>query len=114
MSGPSVGNIVLGVWLAVSAFLWPHSNAQFNNALIVGLLIAIFGVVASRGVAFGAYANAALGAWLFLSSFFLPTLRAGTFWNHLLVGIGVFVLAMVRLLPSGGRYGRPARMPSRL
>jgi hypothetical protein len=114
MTTPSVIKILLGVWLFISAFLWPHSTAQFNNAWMLGVIVVVAGILSMRGLGWASYVNAAAGAWLFLSSFFLPTLRAGTFWNHLLVGIALFVLAMILIIPQGRRLGRQVPVPPRL
>lgn len=109
---PTVITVLLGVWMFISAFLWPHSAAQFNNAWIVGVLVVTFGLVAMRGKLWGHYANVALGAWLLLSSFFLPTRAAATFWNHVLVGVVVFVLALAMMLPRAGRRRHYGPTPS--
>jgi len=41
-------NIVLGVWLFISAFLWPHTYAQMTNTWILGVLCVVFALVAMR------------------------------------------------------------------
>src|SRR5690606_34265915 len=87
-------NIALGVWLFISAFIWPHTSAQFNNAWIVGALSAIVGALALR-YPDARWANTALGAWLFLSVWFLPTMYSGTLWNHLIVGAAMFIVSLI-------------------
>ena len=64
-------NIILGIWLVVSAFLWPHSYAQMNNAWIVGVLCVAFALVAMR-VPEARYLNTLLAVWLFISVWALP------------------------------------------
>ena len=41
-------NIALGVWLFISAFLWPHTSAQFTNTWICGALTVAFSLIAMR------------------------------------------------------------------
>lgn len=103
---PRVANIILGAWLFISAFLWPHTSAQFNNAIIVGLLAIVFAVVAMAGYVWARYANAALAGWLFLSTLFLPRISTATLWNHILVAVAVFIFAMIPSAPGWRGTGR--------
>lgn len=101
-------NIVLGVWLFISAFVWMHTGPQFNNAWIVGALTVVIG-----GIALAApnvrFFNTALAVWLFISAFALPTLMAATVWNSVIVAIAVFVLSLVSGMPTQRRLThRPA------
>lgn len=107
--GPDVPNtgaaarvveLALGVWLFLSAFVWPHSQAETINAWIVGALAIVFAVVALLGESRAQYLNTALAIWLFLSAFVLPAIHTGTLWNNVLVAI---VLFAVSLVPGGKR-----------
>jgi hypothetical protein len=88
-------NVVLGVWLFISAFAWPHSTAQMTNTWIVGVLQVIFALVALFGVAQARYLNTVLAIWLFISAFALPGGDAGTIWNNVIVAILTFVFSLV-------------------
>ena len=79
-------NIALGIWLVVSAYLWPHSSAQLANVWIAGLLVARLAAlaIATPGVR---YFNTAVGAWLILSPVVLPRVSTATAWNNVLVGV---------------------------
>ena len=59
---PRMANVVLGIWLFISAFLWPHAPAQMANTEIVGVLCVVFGLVAMGGLALGAIAMGGLAA----------------------------------------------------
>lgn len=85
---------VLGTWLFVSAFFWQHSRPEFLNAWLVGLLVTAF-ATASMWVPPLRYVNTALSAWLFVSSWVLPRVSEGTFWNHWLVAIGIFIASLI-------------------
>jgi hypothetical protein len=39
---PKALSILLGVWLFVSVFLWPHTHVQMTNTWITGALVVIF------------------------------------------------------------------------
>jgi hypothetical protein len=105
-----VFNLILAVWLFLSGFFWTHSRAQFWNALICGILIAAFAWLAATTAPNARWGNTAVGAWLVLSTFFLPWLRAGTAWNHVVVGALVLMLS---LFPSAsGATQRRSRRPS--
>jgi hypothetical protein len=95
-------NIVLGIWLFLSAFLWTHSAAQMRNTWVCGVLIAAFAAVAFA-VPVVRYLNTALAVWLFISAFALPSISQATIWNNALVAIAVFVFSLVPAGVEGGR-----------
>jgi hypothetical protein len=101
--GARVLNAVLGVWLFVSVFLWPHSAAQRNNAWVVGIVAVTAALAGLRGVGWGRRVNALLGGWLIVSALFLPRASMWTFWNHVAVGFG---LVLFGLAPSLGSIRR--------
>ncbi|HVZ32829.1 MAG TPA: SPW repeat protein [Polyangiaceae bacterium] len=89
-------NIILGVWLFISAFLWVHTTPQFNNAWVVGVLTA--GAAALAMAAPGArYLNTALAVWLFISTWALPLTNRATAWNNVIVSVLVFVFSLLGL-----------------
>lgn len=99
-------NIALGLWLFISAFLWPDSYSQFTNRWLVGLLCTLFAVIAIWAPQ-ARFLNTALAVWLFISVWALPTRSSGTLWNNVLVSIAIFVLSLlpssreVRTTPTG-------------
>jgi len=103
-------NVVLGVWLFVSAFLWPHSPPQFTNTWVMGVLAVAFALIA-LGFPQARYLNTPLAVWLFDSVFVLPTENLDTLWNNLLVAVGLFVFSLV----PGPRQAQmaTARRPAR-
>jgi len=86
--------LLLGVWLFISAFIWPHTMAQMTNTWICGVLAVIFAAVAMRAPQVR-YANTILAIWLFISAFALPTISIGTVWNNVIVSIAIFVSSLV-------------------
>ncbi len=109
MVAARIANVILGVWLFISAFIWNHTPAQFNNAWIVGILCVIFSLIAMRAPQVR-FLNTILAAWLFISAWALPRATAGTAWNSVLVAIAMFI---VSLLPNDTAVGagRPTIRP---
>lgn len=99
-------NVVLGVWLVVSAFLWTHSAEQMNNGWIVGVLATACALVAMR-VPEVRYLNTVLAVWLFISVWALPTINTATVWNNVIVAIAMFFAS----LAPGYVGGRPRSIP---
>lgn len=103
-SAPRIVNLILGVWLFVSAFLWPHSQAQMTNTWIVGALAVVISLVSMYAEAQVRYLNTILSIWLFVSVWVLPRLNVGAAWNNIIVAVLLFVFS---LMPSGPE--RPLR-----
>jgi hypothetical protein len=100
-------NVILGAWLIISSFVWPHTARQMGNTWIVGVV-----TIGISLLSFGSpglrYVNTAAGVWLAISSFAFPTISAGTTWNNVVVGLAI---ALVSLVPSHGEStaSRPRR-----
>ena len=89
-----MANVVLGVWLFISAFVWAHSPQQMTNTWILGVLCVAFALIA-MSVPQARYLNTALAIWLFVSAFVLPRVSAATVWNNVLCAIAIFLVSMV-------------------
>ncbi len=87
-------NVILGVWLFISAFVWEHTTAERTNSWILGVLCVVFALVAmSQPTA--RYLNTILAIWLFISVWALPHDNHGTMWNNALVAIAIFIVSLV-------------------
>jgi len=86
--------LLLGVWLFISAFIWPHTTSQMTNTWICGVLAVVFAAVAMRAPQVR-YANTILAIWLFISAFALASVSVGTIWNNVIVSIAIFVASLV-------------------
>jgi hypothetical protein len=107
---PRIINVILGVWLFISAFVWPHTYSQMTNTWVCGVLCVIFALVA-MAVPWVRYLNTLLAIWLFISAWALPSISAGTIWNNVLVAIAIFIVSLVPSAPGAtapGFFGRPA------
>lgn len=94
-----VVNVTLATWLFISAFVWPHSPAQFTNTWTMGALCTVIAGLALSTPAVR-YANTLLAAWVFLSAFVLPAQHRGTVWNNALVAVAIFAISLVPATPS--------------
>jgi hypothetical protein len=96
----------IGVWLFISAFVWPHTLSQRTNTWICGVLAVIFALAAMREPQ-SRYLNTILSIWLFISAWALPRMSAGTVWNNVLVAIAIFFLSLMPSMTEGrGALGR--------
>ncbi len=92
-------NAVLGIWLILSPFILGYADLSSAawNGIIVGIVLAVVaGWVASARVASSApkWFCFILGVWLIFSPFILGfSSRPVPYWNNLLIGIAVALLA---------------------
>jgi len=86
-------NMVLGAWLFVSAFIWPHTEASQLNTWICGLLVFLIALLAYR-IPSVRWLNAALGLWMVISGFVLPHITIATMWNNVIVGLLIMLIAL--------------------
>lgn len=91
---PRYASVAFGLWLFVSAFLWPHSDPSRANSWFVGVLIAAAGLWGLRDPA-GRLLNTLVALWLLMSTLLIYPRGPLTFWNNLLVGVIVLGLSLV-------------------
>jgi hypothetical protein len=88
---------LVGIWLLISAFAWPHSRPDQTNAGIVGALIA-FAAFWALFVPQVRCLVTVLAVWLFFSTFALTHAMhhaRDTVWNNVLVAVVTLVLSLV-------------------
>lgn len=104
---PRLFNLILGIWLFISAFVWPHSPSSQTNTGIVGILIAATTIWTLYTPA-ARFVNTVLAVWLLASTWLIYHVSVGTLWNNLIVAIIVLVAS---LIPNGAGMttGRPHR-----
>lgn len=93
--GPRALNAVLGLWLFFSTFLLREAPVQRWVGWIVGALTVTSALAGLSGTKRGRYLNLALGGWLLLFAILMPRARPVVFWNDLLIGFAVALLALV-------------------
>jgi hypothetical protein len=97
-------NLVLGIWLFISAFSWSHSPASRTTTWILGAIIALLSLYAVRAPS-ARFGSAVAAVYLFLSTLTTPQYSRGTVWNNLVIAVAVFVFSLVPSRPemSGAR-----------
>ncbi len=105
--GPRALNAVLGLWLFFSTFLFREAAVPRWVGWVAGALAVTNALVGLSGTRRGRSLNAALGAWMILFAILLPRVRPIVFWNDLLIGFAIALLALVKTTPDL-RQRRPA------
>ncbi|HEX3866835.1 MAG TPA: hypothetical protein VHV78_08790 [Gemmatimonadaceae bacterium] len=87
-------NVILGAWLFISTFAWPHTAQSRINTWSLGLLIVLFAIfsIAQPTVR---RLNTMAAVWLFFSSLAISQLAQATAWNNMIVAIAVFVVSFI-------------------
>lgn len=98
---------LLGAWVVISAFVWPHSPAQMLNTVICGVLTMAFALVAVERPQLR-FLGTAVGAWLLFNAFALGSSVLVTAWNDVFAGIAIIAATVV---PSSPRELAPLRHP---
>ncbi|HEU4620273.1 MAG TPA: SPW repeat protein [Gammaproteobacteria bacterium] len=87
-------NVILGVWLVISAFIFAATSAGFWNNILVGMLVLILASTrVSRPTASTkplGWTNAVIGIWLIIAPFVLDYASLAATWND--IGVGVLLL----------------------
>lgn len=91
---PRLLNVVVGVWLFISAFAWPHTWASQTNSWLVGVAIVI-AALAGLAVPRARLVNTAFAIWLALSTVTFLHSGPATIWNNLLVALLAFIFSLV-------------------
>jgi len=87
-------NLLLGVWLFISAFVWPHTVAARTNTWILGVLIVVFALIA-MAQPMARWLNTLAAIWLFFSTLAISHMSQATVINNIIVAIVVFILSFI-------------------
>ena len=98
-------NALIGIWLFVTAFMWPHTSAEMTVTVVAAILTFALAILAIYTQA-ARYLNAIVAVLLFLSVLTLPSLARATQWNNAIVAIAIFVAALVDNGPQAIRQER--------
>jgi hypothetical protein len=95
--GASWLNIVLGIWVIISPFVFQFTQltaATWNN-LIVGIVIAILAIIRTSvpRQAGWSWANVILGIWMIISPFALGAMTTAILWNNIILGVIIAIVA---------------------
>ena len=98
-------NVLIGTWLFISAFAWPHSPAEAAFTMACGGLTVVLALATIYHGAFR-YLNAGLAVALFIATLVLSGWRGPTGWHNAVIAIAIFVSALFDGSPESARRGR--------
>lgn len=101
---------LIGTWLFLSAFAWPHQSAQGFIALVCGALTVFFALLTIY-LPNVRYMTAATAVVLFVSSVAASSRLDRTFWHNAVIAVAIFIAAVFDPGTAGARrerelYGR--------
>ncbi|HEX3905834.1 MAG TPA: hypothetical protein VH853_23635 [Polyangia bacterium] len=103
-------NALLGIWLFVTAFMWPHPQGQEVVTIAAAILTFALAILSIYTRA-ARYLNVVVAIILFLSALTIHSGNRATMWNNAIVAIAIFVSALVDKGPGAVKrerelYGR--------
>jgi len=98
-------NILMGMWLFVSAFVLPQGRGQLAVTAICGVLTTLFAVLTTYD-ARSRFLTEAVGALVVVLAFVAQPLGSATFWHNGVMGISIIAGAWADRGPLADRYER--------
>lgn len=89
-------NFILGVWLIISPWIFSYtSGAAKWNQFAFGIAIAVLAIIryAIPRTSWASWLNGLAGIWMIIAPFILSYDQTVAYWNEIIVGIVVAVLA---------------------
>ena len=102
-------NFILSIWLIISPWILTYFTGQAKwNQFATGIAIAVLALIryAVPRASWASWLNGLAGIWMIIAPFILNYSRTAAFWNEIIVGIVVAVLAFANV-QSYTRYHRP-------
>jgi hypothetical protein len=87
-------NVLIGTWLFISAFAWPHTQTQAATAIFGGVAtvaLAILSIYSRQA----RYANAGVAVVIFVVSLFGPSMRDGTVWHNTIMAAAILFSSLI-------------------
>lgn len=91
---PRFGDLLVGLWLQASVFLWPHGDESRASAWLPGLLISVIGLL-SLGAPPMRWLNAFVASWLILWTMAATKAEPLTYFTGVASGLLVLFLAAI-------------------
>jgi hypothetical protein len=96
-------NVLAGIWLIIAPFVLGYSNGDpYWNDIVFGAIVTVLALARVSGAyraSWMSWLNMLIGAWIFVSAFWLDnTSNAGT--NDIILGAIVFVLGLISATAS--------------
>ena len=99
-------SLVIGAWVFISAFVWPHTVGERADTWILGALIFLtsIGAMYAPGVRF---LNTLFAVWLFFATLIIGHTQPGTVWSNCIAAVIVFIMSLIpshsTTVPAGGQ-----------
>jgi hypothetical protein len=84
----------LGVWLIITAFLWPHVKGMTINTALMGIIVVVCSLLSIRFPVLR-YVTGAAGVWVAASLFAWNDYSPATVWNNCFVGAGIALASLL-------------------
>ncbi len=100
-------NFILGTWLIVSPYILGYtSSAAKWDQTIFGIVILILS--ATRYIAprmeWASWLNSLAGLWMIIAPFLLNYSTSASYWNEVIVGVVVTIIALWNMNTGTSRY----------
>jgi hypothetical protein len=92
--GAIYASTVLGIWLIITAFLWPHVRGMTINTLLMGIIVVASSLLSIR-VPVLRYVTGAAGVWVVASLFAWQDYSPATVWSNCMVGAGIALASLI-------------------
>jgi hypothetical protein len=107
-------NVLAGIWLIIAPFVLGYSNGDpYWNDIVFGAIVAVLALARVSGAyraSWMSWLNMLIGAWIFISAFWLDnTSNAGT--NDIILGAIVFILGLFSATASDNAAAASAAPP---
>ena len=92
----SIINIVFGVWLIIAPFILSYDKSvAYWNEVITGAIVVVLGAIRllAPHMNWASWVSGLAGIWLILSPFFFGYSSAVAYWNQIIFGILVAIVA---------------------
>jgi hypothetical protein len=99
-------NVLAGIWLIIAPFVLGYGDGDpYWNDIVFGAIVVVLGasrVLFAPRLPWVSAINVLIGAWIFISAFWLDATGTAA-WNDVILGAIVFVLGIIAWSADGGR-----------
>lgn len=101
-------NFILGIWLIISPWIFNYSSGSKWNQFSFGIVIAVLAAIRylAPSQIWASWLNLLAGIWMIIAPFIVGYKGTAAYWNEVLVGIAVALLALSNLGYSHGHGHR--------
>ena len=102
----SIITLILGAWLIIAPYVLNYNKtAAYWNEVVTGIVVVVMALtrLAAPRISWPSWVNGLAGIWLIVSPFFFAYTATSAYWNQIIFGILVAVIA----------WGNASVMPQR-